>query len=98
MFRSFSASFITVAVSGSAIITATLVGMALFLISSAATNAKPSTSIGVHQTIAKGNGLTVLPMGAACSSTAWPDYEPRCLFDLRRPFGKVPAVRIIALH
>jgi hypothetical protein len=99
MFRSFNASFITAAVSGSAIVAATLVGgVAIFLISSAETNAKPLTSGGVVQTFAKGDRLAVLKKGAACSSQPWPYYEPRCQFDVRRPFSEMPTVRIIALR
>ncbi len=32
-----------------------------------------------------------------CNRANWPNYEPSCLFDLRRS-GAVPAVRIIALR
>jgi hypothetical protein len=39
-----------------------------------------------------------LEVGAsACSQRAWPNYEPRCLFDATRPVGEVRAVRVITL-
>jgi hypothetical protein len=34
---------------------------------------------------------------AACSQHAWPDYEPRCLFDATRSVGDVRKVRVIIM-
>jgi hypothetical protein len=34
---------------------------------------------------------------AACSQHAWPDYEPRCLFDTARSVGDVRKVRVIIM-
>ena len=34
---------------------------------------------------------------AACSQHAWPDYEPRCLFDTTRSVGDVRRVRVIIM-
>jgi hypothetical protein len=34
---------------------------------------------------------------AACSQHAWPDYEPRCLFDTTRSVGDVRKVRVIIM-
>lgn len=34
---------------------------------------------------------------AACSQHAWPDYEPRCLFDTTRSVGDVHKVRVIIM-
>lgn len=39
----------------------------------------------------------VVARTSPCNLTNWPNYEPSCQFDLRRP-GAVPAVRIIALR
>jgi hypothetical protein len=33
----------------------------------------------------------------ACSQHAWPDYEPRCLFDTTRSVGDVHKVRVIIM-
>jgi hypothetical protein len=52
----------------------------------------------VQQTHGMGDRQPVLQKGAACSSRAWPNYEPRCQFDKRRPFGEMPTVRIIVLR
>jgi hypothetical protein len=36
-------------------------------------------------------------IAAACSQHAWPDYEPRCLFDTTRSVGDVRKVRVIIM-
>jgi hypothetical protein len=36
-------------------------------------------------------------LATACSQHAWPDYEPRCLFDTTRSVGDVRKVRIIIM-
>ena len=47
---------------------------------------------------AKGDRLSILVKGAACSSRSWPYYEQSCQFDLRRPADEARTVRIIALR
>jgi len=47
---------------------------------------------------AKAHRLHVPVKGAACSVYGWPDFEPKCQFDVREPAGKARAVRIIALR
>lgn len=74
-------------------------GLAVGLISGVSdARAKPVTEVAVEQTQAKGDRLPVLQKGAACSSRAWPNYEPSCQFDTRRPFDEMQTVRIIALR
>jgi hypothetical protein len=85
------------AASASAVVAATAMGV--FLISGMSdAKAKPVTPIAVEQIGAKGDRLPVLVKGAACSSRAWPNYEPNCQFDMRRPFAEMRTVRIIALR
>lgn len=50
--------------------------------------ASPRTNVGAPLVLAK---------KSLCNRTNWPNYEPSCLFDLRRS-GAIPAVRIIALR
>jgi hypothetical protein len=100
MFRSFRAPRATTVASVSAVMTATFLGgLAVFLMSGVLdATAKPVTQVAVAQTQSKGDRLPVLQKGAACSSRGWPNYEPSCQFDLRRPWVDMPAVRIIALR
>jgi hypothetical protein len=100
MFRSFSAPPTTTVASVSAVMTATFLGgLAAFLISGVPdARAKPVTQVAVQQTHGKGDRLPTLQKGAACSSRGWPNYEPRCQFDMRRPWADMPTVRIIALR
>ena len=35
---------------------------------------------------------------AACSLHAWPNYEPRCMFDATRSVGDARKVRVIVLE
>jgi hypothetical protein len=74
-------------------------GLAVFLISGVLdARAQPVIKVAFAQTQSKGDRLPVLQKGAACSSRAWPNYEPSCQFDLRRPWAYMPTVRIIALR
>jgi len=36
--------------------------------------------------------------GAACSLRGWPDFEPKCQFDVRVAVGDARTVRVIALR
>jgi hypothetical protein len=45
----------------------------------------------------KGDRLPALVQGSTCSVPVWPNYDTRCLFDLRRPLGEVRPVRVIDL-
>jgi len=44
----------------------------------------------------KGDRLDIRPLGAACSQSAWPYYEPACLRDRRRPAGRAREVRVVS--
>jgi hypothetical protein len=35
--------------------------------------------------------------GNACSVHGWPNFEPKCQFDLREPGGEARIIRVIAL-
>jgi hypothetical protein len=100
MFRSFSRPLGTTVASVSAIMTVTFLGsLAVFLVSGVAdARAKLVTKVEVQQTQGKGDRLPILQKGAACSSRGWPNYEPSCQFDMRRPWADMPTVRIIALR
>jgi hypothetical protein len=100
MLRSFSARLITTIASASAIIaTICIGGVGVFLISGADNaKAEPLTKLVVHRTYGKGDRLPVLKRGADCSPSGWPYYEPNCQYDMRRPFGQMPTVRVIALR
>jgi len=41
--------------------------------------------------------LSFANIAGACSQQAWPDYEPRCLFDATRSVGDVQKVRVIIM-
>jgi len=96
MFRSFSipATFAWII----AIIAATFFGGVTVFLTSNAVKAELVTKAALQQTEANGDPPPVLQKGAACSSRAWPNYEPRCQFDKRRPSGEMPTVRIIAIR
>ena len=49
-------------------------------------------------TVAKADRLRVPVKGTACSAHAWPNFEPKCQFDLREPAGEARTVRVIALR
>jgi hypothetical protein len=45
------------------------------------------------------SGRLVVPTkGSACSVHGWPNFEPKCLTDLREPAGEARIVRVIALQ
>jgi hypothetical protein len=50
------------------------------------------------QTVTKGDRLRVAVKGSGCSVHGWPNFEPKCQFDLRQPGGEARNVRVIALH
>jgi hypothetical protein len=100
MVKSFTTPRLTTIASVSAIMVVTLLGgMTVVLLSGVSdAKAKPAIELAVQEIHAKGDRLPVLQKGAACSSRAWPNYEPNCEFDSRRPFGEMRTVRIIALR
>jgi hypothetical protein len=62
-----------------------------------ATAAAPKANASVDtlpQDSAKGDRLHV----AACSKYGWPNFEPRCQFDIRNPESEARTVRVIALR
>ena len=100
MFRSSSPTQITTVASVSAIVAAsTFVGLAVFLLSGVpAAKAEAETRVTVQQAPAEDIRLPVFVKGAACSSLGWPNYEPSCQFDMRRPGDEMRTVRIVALR
>ena len=42
--------------------------------------------------------LRVPTRGNACSVHGWPNFEPKCQFDLREPAAEARTVRVIALR
>jgi hypothetical protein len=65
---------------------------------SAVPAAKAASDVKGEQPLAKGDRLSALVRGAACSSRSWPYYDQNCRFDLRKPANEAPTVRIIALR
>jgi hypothetical protein len=97
MFKFISAS--RAIASAGAIAAATLAGGLTVLLSDAPTvRAEPQIAAATDQALAKGNRLTVVAKGTACSALGWPHFEATCQFDLRRPAGEMRAVRVIALR
>jgi hypothetical protein len=45
----------------------------------------------------KGDRLDIRPTGSACSQTAWPYYEAKCVRDRKQPAGPPRDVRIVSL-
>jgi hypothetical protein len=56
--------------------------------------AKPAPPQG----FTKADRLLVLIKGTGCSQHAWPNIDPRCQYDLRKPAGEMRVVRIIAVR
>jgi hypothetical protein len=81
-----------------AIIAASFFGGLVVFLTSDAVRAELVIKATVQQTQGMGDRQLVLQKGASCSSRAWPNYEPRCQFDKRRPFDEMPTVRIIVLR
>jgi hypothetical protein len=42
--------------------------------------------------------LRVPTRGNACSVHGWPNFEPKCQFDLREPAAEARTIRVIALR
>ena len=61
-------------------------------------NAKQEPDAKQAQPFAKADRLRVPLKGAACSLHGWPNFEPKCQFDVREPAGKARTVRVIALR
>jgi hypothetical protein len=78
---------------------ALVAGPAIFLVS-VALEAKAETQVegALRQPDAKHDRLPVLATGADCSLRGWPNYEPTCRFDLRRPAHEARTVRVIVLR
>jgi hypothetical protein len=100
MTRPSNTPLLTTIASVSAIMAVTFLGGVTVVLLSGVSDAKakPVTEVAVQETHAKGDRLPVLQKGAACSSRAWPNYEPNCEFDIRPPFGEMRTVRTIALR
>ena len=47
---------------------------------------------------AKADRLVVPVKGTACSLHGWPNFEPKCQFDIRETSGAARTVRVIALR
>jgi hypothetical protein len=82
---------------------ALLVGLAMFLMFMP--DVKADTPSAPPAIAAPAIGVTAIAdhlagpemAAAACSQDAWPNYEPRCLFDATRSVGNVRKVRVISL-
>ena len=66
-----------------------------------AVTAAPAANDGAAtppQPSAKTDRLHVPVKGTACSMHGWPNFEPKCQFDLREPAGEARTIRIIDLR
>jgi len=43
-------------------------------------------------------GIAVPVKGNGCSVHGWPNFEPKCQFDLREPAAEARTIRVIALR
>jgi len=57
-----------------------------------------ATDQALPQSFAKADRLVVPVKGAACSVQGWPDFEPKCQFDVRETASQARPVRVIALR
>jgi hypothetical protein len=48
--------------------------------------------------LAQAERLAVPVKGAACSLHGWPNFEPKCQFDIREADGVARTVRVIVLR
>jgi hypothetical protein len=47
---------------------------------------------------AQGERFSTPLRGTACSQLGWPNFEPKCQFDVREPGSNARTVRVIALR
>jgi hypothetical protein len=78
-------------------VVAAVAGAVVFVTTLAPQANAPADTAALPQTSSKGDRLP-LAKGAACSKHGWPDFEPRCQFDFRKPANEAQQVRIIALR
>ena len=57
-----------------------------------------ATELELPQHFAMADRLRAPLKGAACSVQGWPDFEPKCQFDVRETASEARTVRIIALR
>lgn len=83
-----------------AIAAASLIASLAVFFTSVAPEAKAESVLknAIHQSGAKGDRLSTLSTGSACSVQAWPNYDRACQFDVRINFNDARTVRIIALR
>lgn len=88
MFR-FTSHIFSITSSTATVAAAALVaGLAVFVM--------PAAPIALAQPVA--SHLAKVARAVPCILTNWPNYAPRCEFDLRAPSGDTRTVRIIALR
>ena len=57
-----------------------------------------ATEQALPQHFAMADRLRAPLKGAACSVLGWPDFEPKCEFDVRETDNEARPVRVIALR
>ncbi len=62
------------------------------------TEAKNGQDTKQVEPFAKADRLVVPVKGTACSPHGWPNFEPKCQFDIRESSSAARTVRIIALR
>jgi len=72
--------------------------VALAVLASRNANAGSQVQEMATQAYALAGQLRVPMRGNQCSVHGWPNFEPKCQFDLRVPDGGVRIIRVIALR
>jgi hypothetical protein len=90
--RSITATSIT------AVACAGFVAVLVVVLTAAGPTAKAAPLAASTTLAVKGDRLPARVSGTACSTHAWPGYEPGCQFDRRMPAYAARTVRVIALQ
>jgi hypothetical protein len=77
---------------------AVVAGLFVFATSATPKANVPDADRALPQFLVKGDRLSVVVRGTACSQRGWPNFEQNCQFDRRRPANAAQAVRVIALR
>jgi len=77
---------------------AAIAGLIVFITSGAPKANVTDVKATQLQVATKSDRLAAAVKGAACSRHGWPNFEPSCQFDLRKPASEARAVRVLALR
>lgn len=77
---------------------ALVAGVIAFAITAAPAPNDGATKPTLPRPFATADSLRVPVKGAACSMHGWPNFEPKCQFDVRESAGEARTIRVIALR